>query len=316
MKRFLIKISLFISIFCLLYIGFFYCVDRGLRSSDYVDYAEWNDIYNGDVNADLLIMGSSRAWRQVDPSILDEELGLNSYNLGIDGYHIPMQIGKFKVYETYNKTPNKMIYIVDHFSFDQREDLFNKNQFLPYVKDSLLQSYMKRYSGFGWEHYNIPFYQYSGSKEVSFAGLAEYFNLKDFNGTKYKGYQSQDILWETGFDLELKNNPKGKRAKYLPQVIREFDQFVSSIKNEGIDMTLVYAPEYFEFQKYTTNRDSIVNLYEFIANKHQIPFIDYSDHELCDSKDYFYNPTHLNRDGAEKFTSDLANRLKEQLLND
>lgn len=311
MKRFVLKIAVFLVVFSLLYLVFFYAVDKGLKSSDYVDYAEWNDIYEGEINAELVIMGSSRAWRQVDPSIIDQKLSTTSFNLGIDGFHFPMQIGKYKVYNEHNRAPEKMIYIVDHFSFDKREDLFNKNQFLPYIEDTLLARYLKTYVGFNWEHYNIPYFQYSGSKEVCLAGFSEFINLRDFKGTKIKGFQAQEKVWEPGFDREKKMNPKGKRTRFSKQVIEDFDKFIGDAKHDGIEIVLVYSPEYYEFQSYTTNRDTIIGLYELIAGRHDIPFLDYSDHKLCYSKDYFYNPTHLNKVGATKFTEDLAERLKD-----
>ena len=71
MRKFLLNISIFLAIFVVIYFLFFLAVDRGLRSSKYVDYAEWNEIYDGALNSKLLILGSSRAWHQIDPQIID-----------------------------------------------------------------------------------------------------------------------------------------------------------------------------------------------------------------------------------------------------
>ena len=52
-------------------------VDAGLRKSRNAYFANWNDLYNSKINADLLIMGSSRAEFHISPKILDSLLTLN-----------------------------------------------------------------------------------------------------------------------------------------------------------------------------------------------------------------------------------------------
>ena len=315
MKLFLIKIALFLSLFSGLYLVFFIMVDNGIKESKYQDFTEWNAIYSGDINADLLIMGSSRAWRQVDPKIMDSQLKVNSYNLGIDGYHIPMQLTKYHIYLEHNKAPRQVVYIVDHFSFDQRDDLFNKYQFSPYFNDTTLTNRLKEFEGYNWQHYHAPYFQYSGSKELCLAGIANFLGLKNFEANKYKGFRSKSQEWELDFDQEVKNNPKGKRAEVKAKVIKEFRTFLKNEKLKGIDIAVVYAPDYTEFQSYITNRDSVMDLYQAVCSEANIPFLDYSNHYLCSDKAYFYNPTHLNSKGAEIFTTDLSEKLRD-LKND
>lgn len=311
MKKFLIKISLFLVIFTLTYLGIFYMIHNGIRKSRYVDYAEWNEIYNGEINADVLIMGSSRAWHHVDPHLVDSSLNMESYNMGIDGYHFSMQITKYDIYRNYNIKPTGIIYIVDHFSFDKRDDLFNKYQFIPYFNDTIITNKLKEYKGFSWEHFNIPFYQYSGSQEICLAGLVEFMGIKSFKSDKYKGFRAENKNWESNFDLEKTENPKGKYASVNREVVDELDNFLSEVKSEGIEIVMVYAPEYIEFQKYVINRDQIIDLYEHLARKNDIEFIDYSDHQICLDKQYFYDPVHMNLKGSNIFTKDLMNHLKK-----
>ncbi len=312
MRKFLLKISLFISIFSGIYLLFFYLVQEGIRKSDYQDFAQWNEIYSGQINSDVIIMGSSRAWRQVDPQIIDEKLDCNSYNLGIDGYHIPMQLTKYEIYLESNRLPERMIYIVDHFSFDKREDLFNKIQFAPYFNDTILTKRLKSYEGYKWQHYNTPYFQYSGSKEVALAGLTESLGLKDFKSNKFKGFRSKDQSWENDFDVERELNPEGKRAKVKAEVVNEFQLFLEEQKKLGVEVVVVYSPDYIGFQDYIINRDSVMQIYEGITQKLDIDFIDFSTHYLSQEKDYFYNPTHLNSKGAEIFTNELTSMIESE----
>ena len=315
MRKFLLKISIFLAIFAIIYLLFFLAVDSGLKSSNYVDYTEWNEIYDGTLNSKLLILGSSRAWHQIDPQIIDSVLNTNSYNLGIDGYKLSMQVCKYDIYRKYNCAPRKIIIVLDHFSFDKREGLFNKFQFIPYFYDATLTNKLKEYKGFNWEHYSIPFFQYSGSEEVSIAGLASFLKLKSFKSDKHKGYRPEDRVWRNGFELEKKENPEGKRATVVKKVVEEFDRFLEKAKKEGIDIFMVYTPDYIEFQPHIINRDSIIDIYSNLGKKHNIPFFDYSDNIICQDKRLFIDPIHLNKKGSEIITRDVSTKLLKYCEN-
>ena len=86
-----------------------YMVDAGLRKSRNSYYASWNDLYNSKINADLLIMGSSRAEFHISPKILDSALSLNTYNLGLSAWHFDMQYARFRMYLQHNLKPRYII---------------------------------------------------------------------------------------------------------------------------------------------------------------------------------------------------------------
>ena len=310
MKTFIKNTVLFFGIVVSLYFGFFYAVDQGLKNSEHLEYGEWNEIYDGNINADIIIQGSSRAWRQLNPKTIENSTKKSVYNLGMDGYHFPMQECRYDVYRVKNKKPKYIIQILDHFTLTKRANLFNKHQFLPYIKDSIIQNKTSEYEGFSWSDYNIPFFCYFGSKEITFAGLAEFTNLKKFKSNKYNGFGSNDKSWEPGFDKEKKQNPAGKRMIGRMDVFKELNSFIEAGKEENIELILIYPPDYVEFQSYITNRDSIMSAYNYLANRNDITFIDFSsDTSLCGNKDYFYNPTHLNTRGSEIFSKKVSDTL-------
>jgi tRNA A22 N-methylase len=59
-------------------------------------------------------------------------------------------------------------------------------------------------------------------------------------------------------------------------------------------------------------------LYARYSKKYNIPFLDYSDDEICYKKEYFYNASHLNKTGSDlfmqKFIRDL--RYSDQIYRD
>jgi hypothetical protein len=76
-------------------------------------YAAWNHVYNDTTDYDLVINGSSRAWVQYDPMILDSMLEINTFNLGMDGSAINRQILKYKKYSELHSTPKYLIQNID-----------------------------------------------------------------------------------------------------------------------------------------------------------------------------------------------------------
>ena len=96
-----------------------YMVDTGLRKSDHVALADWNALFNAKINADLLVLGSSRAAFHISPYILDTALHLNSYNLGMSAWRFDMQWTRFKLYLEHNKVPKYIVHNVDLVRFCQ-----------------------------------------------------------------------------------------------------------------------------------------------------------------------------------------------------
>jgi hypothetical protein len=310
MIKFFKNISFFFIILISIFLGLFFMIDNGLKKSNHLEYAEWNTIYNGKASSDIIVQGSSRAWRQVNPKIIEDKIDLTVFNLGMDGYHFPMQKLRYDIYNKNNNQPKVIIQILDHFTLKKRENLFNKHQFIPYLNDTTLSNFIQNYDGFSWSDFNIPYFAYFGSKEISIAGVLEYLNLKEFKSTKYKGFESTNKTWENDFDLEKSKNPNGKRVKLDTKVFNELDEFVFKSKKENIKIILVYPPDYSEFQDYLLNHDSIINIYSNLALKHNINFIDFSkDKTLCGNKDLFYNPTHLNTQGSKKFSEQLGDSI-------
>jgi len=314
MKRYLKYISIYFSLIIILFLLVFYVTEKGLKHSNYLNLSEWNEIYNHEINADIVINGSSRAYKQVSPKILDSITKQNAYNLGIEGYHIPMQITKYNIYKQQQSQPKNIIHIVDHFSLQKRKDLYNVEQFLPYLSDTTLRNQLKKYEGLKWSDYGLPYVKYIGKSNYIMAGLLSYFNLKKFNNPTYKGYNPNlKSEWEPAFDEELRSNPFGKKVYIQPNVVKQFNDFIKK-ESDKTTIFIVYAPEYYEFQSYIKNRNEIVKIYQTIANNYNnVHFIDFKNNKICNKKDYFYNPTHLNQKGAELFSNDLAKRIKPLL---
>jgi hypothetical protein len=314
--KFLKKI---IFLFMLLSISLYtlaYVVDTGLHKSRSAYFASWNDLYNSKINADLLIMGSSRAEFHISPKILDSLLTLNSYNLGLSAWHFDMQYARFKMYLQHNKKPKYIIHNVDLYGFSKRADIADYPQFLPYIQDTILQNVTKKHKGeFDIYQKNVPLLKYKNQHKLALEGIfnfAGFSNLYDTT-SKYKGYRGNDFVWNKDFESFKKRFPKGAKYKFDKEVIRQFNEYLTFCQQEDIKVILVYAPEYFEVQPYYKNKAELIKLCQESTKKYNCQFLDYSKNSLCYNRDYFYNSQHLNKQGAELFSLDLARKMKQIL---
>ena len=313
MKQFLSRLSIFLCVCLVILFVFDIIVSSYLANSNKCagEIEVWNDIYEGTVESDILIYGSSRAWVHINPAILSDSLGDSAYNFGIDGHNFWMQYLRHLEYLRYNKPPKLIIHSVDVFTLEKRGDLFNMNQFLPFMLWNWnMYQYTSSEKGFMFFDYCIPFVRYFSQKSV--------IENLDFskNQTPYRirGYKARHAQWNSDFD-----NARKKRKRHPIQIdsasVELYSQFIAECKQQNITLVMVYSPEYIEGQNYVLNRDEIMAVYTSIAQKHAIPFLDYSNDSLCFDKAYFYNASHLNALGSELFTKTLAHDIQALFLS-
>jgi lysophospholipase L1-like esterase len=98
--------------------------------------------------------------------------------------------------------------------------------------------------------------------------------------------------------------------------LRVFDRYLDKLKEEDIKVVFVYAPIYIGLIKKMDHIEGMYSMYDSIAKKYDIPILDYNYDPLCCDTAYFYNATHLNKAGAERFSIKLAHAIDSlKLLN-
>ncbi len=307
-KVFFLFVLLIISLY-----AFAYMIDTGLQKSRNAYFASWNDLYNSKINADLLIMGSSRAEFHISPKIIDSLLMLNSYNLGLSAWHFDMQYARFRMYLQHNRKPKYIIHNVDVYGFSKRADVADYLQFLPYIQDTILQNVTHNHKGeFDIYQRNIPLFKYKHQQKIAFEGFFGFMGCSDLYDTtsKYKGYRGNDYAWNKDFESFKKRFPKGAKYRFDKEVKRQFEEYLAFCQRENIKVILVYAPEYYEVQPYYKNKSELLNLCQESVKKYNCQFLDYSNNPLCYNRTYFYNSQHLNRLGAELYSLDLGKKIK------
>lgn len=272
----------------------------------------WNDIYNGKINTEILILGSSRAWKHINPMILEKKINKSAYNIGSDGNHFILQYFRYKKYLQNNLPPKIVIHSIECGTLVRNEELFNDNQYLPYMLfDSQMKNMTRGIIGFENFQYYIPFARYYGKKNVITRPLVN-ITMNTFQD-RVKGYMGQDSHWDV-------KNIKKKTVKKTTLIIDkeyliQYENFIKDCLKRKILLILVYSPEFKLGQNHIKNRDKFIQIYKQLSRKYNILFFDYSDNFICFKRNYFFNNSHLNRNGADLFSQVLARDIKKYIDN-
>lgn len=314
MNKFLKKVFVFLlPIIVLSYPLDFFISHFLKRSSKFSAELEvMNDIYNSTASSDVLIYGSSRAWVHINPETISDSLNLSAYNFGVNGHNFWIQYLRHLEYLKHNEKPKLIILSLDMFTLDKREDLYNAEQFLPYMLwNKNIRTYTKSFIGYNSADYTIPLLRYFGKDNALKISLD---NIKNNEQKKIRnrGYAGKDKKWSSDLnDAKLKQEGIKSNVDSLSVVL--FEQFIKECKSENIELVLVYSPEYIEGQKYVTNRNEVIDIFKSFGAEYNLTFLDYSNDSLSMDRNLFYNSLHLNKQGAELFSAKLAHDLKLEL---
>ncbi|MBL0343262.1 MAG: hypothetical protein IPP71_21815 [Bacteroidetes bacterium] len=273
------------------------------------EFSVWNAIYDGTINSELLIYGSSRAWVQIDPQILESTLKKRTYNLGVDGHNFWISYLRHLELLKYNKKPSYVIVSLDIFTLEKRIDLYNPEQFLPYMLfNENMKHYTQSYHGFNLLDYYLPLLRYTGNSSIVFQAIKSSVKSDAVTSGRKHGYIGMNKVWNE--DLTAAQT---KMNAYVPKIdssaVKLFEQFIQECSQNKIKLIFVYTPEYIDGQRFTKNRDEVMAWFEHFSKKYQIPYLNYSDDIMCQQKEYFFNSEHLNKTGSAIFSKKLGEEL-------
>lgn len=313
MRKFLIKFSCLIAPLVILSYPLDYLISNALKKDHGSpgEHEVWSAIYDGAIDCEIAIYGSSRAWVQINPEIIEDNLGKKAYNFGVDGHNFRIQYLRHLEYKKHHKKPTHIVLSVDAFTLQKREDLYGQEQFLPYMLwNTNMELYTSNYKGFSKADYYIPFVRYMGQLPVIKKATSHiFYPEKDSINFRQNGFKGFDKKWGASVDSLLASEEK-YTIKFHPETITLLERFIQECIKDEITITFVYTPEYIAGQHFVINREDAMNQYRMMAKKYDILFLDYSKDDLSFKKEFFYNASHLNKEGANIFTRKFAQDLK------
>lgn len=306
------RLLLFGAFLLLLACSLHMAITSGLRRIKTSAFGASNQIMDGRVNAQIVVTGSSRALVQYDPRIVQSVTGHSTFNLGRNGSQTDMQVAFLKAYLAHNHKPELVVHNLDAFTFVTTRRIFDPTQYMPYLWDRELYEASSQINPRIWRSRYVPLYGYV-VEDMNLAwtkGVAGFFGWSP-REDYFLGFNPRHTQWTGDFESFAASHPKGVTFDIDPAAIQQLEDLILTCKKNGIELIFIYSPEYDQMQAMTSNRKQIFAQFRQLADRDGIPLWDYSDWSHNGDKRVFYNSQHLNAEGAEIFSKDVAYRLQQ-----
>ena len=298
MKRFLVKVLLIVAALLIpLYIAD-HLLTKDYRSRDYYPFSTWTDLVDGQLNSDLWILGSSRALHQYNPKIFDNNLNVSCYNLGCNAQFLFLDLQCYEIAKAYNPKPKYILLDIAWPSLTMEEAPISLYFYMPYIYKRRFRRIIKDNKTISSAYLYIPCYRYLSEK-------ASDISYKNDSSPEYKGYKAKYCNW---IALEM-NSVDSVKYSCEPKAVALLESFIQECKKDTIFVILIHSPMYYEGFEKIQNNDKMLNLFQNIANRNNVPFLDYTKDPICYDTMNFYNAMHLNAHGADLFSTKLAHDL-------
>lgn len=263
MKRFLIKVAIFGVILLGLAWGLDYMVSKGFQRMEDYRSMSWYEMQQGEINADIVIMGNSRGFSHFEPWTIDSICGTKSFCLGLGGYAITVEDLKYKYYRLYNKKPKYIIQQIDYYTLrnDSAPHQHQSEQYLPIFYDWRIHDDLLRV-GYTWMDLYIPLYRYWGYQMVIKNGLLEYLGVKHYvRDPSRMGHHYERGAWN-GTELAKLDTI---HAAFDSVGKEYFEQYMKRCADEGVKVILVNSPTYIGANMKTIGLDSVNAYFDSIS---------------------------------------------------
>lgn len=277
--------------------------------ADYAD-GKYTEIYEKDVEADFLFIGTSHVTHGVTPEAF-EESGHRFYNFAFNGavpsYYLWWYNSVFLT-SGYPK-PKTIIIGVDWFAFDDTW-LWRRPEYdFKYVRDEETAYTGAWYDLDAFEVYIMNKYSLFTDRERIFEMIG--FSIEEVN-VEMAQYYNGFIPFPPGaehngeFVAEVSTVNNFSEIEIFCNLI---DQFI----NDGIEVIFIQVPENTP-GRIVSQYDEQMEIIESIAAEREIPFFNYNSERhsyINEDYRYFSDWGHLNNEGAQEFSRMLYNDLKE-----
>ncbi|WP_158651233.1 hypothetical protein [Pseudotamlana carrageenivorans] len=294
MKQFLKNGLLFLILFFILEKGT-YCFLEKAPKREYDKRLEL--IINGKMNKEVVVLGSSRGGGNILAEQIEKETGFTSYNLSYQGANITFQEFILRTLLTFNKVPKKVVLAIDNpheftivpslnFRLDRLYPLSKYN----YINNELIsqkdRSILSKF--FYLDRINTSNFK------------IEIINAPSLNPMESRGSRPV-IKRKKTKDLIFSNKSSDYSTKdESPKYVNAFKNIQILCKENNIQLIFVFSPNFHVFNYQFKNRFETLML-----EGNKVVVYD-SLNPIYENKSYFYDESHLLKEGAEVFTSEIS----------
>jgi hypothetical protein len=253
-------------------------------------YSRTKEVKNITSPIDILFLGSSHAYRGFDPRNFSQ---YKTFNLGSSS-QTPIQTKVLLNRYLDKLNPSLIVYevypgTIEGDGVESAIDIVSND-----VND--FESIKMSFKLNSVKVYNTLLFAYF----VEVFGTFEKFNesiVKDDDTYIQGGYVEKKIKY-----YKNQTNLKRENNWQLNQVcMNDFSDIIKSIKSKNIKLMLVYAP--ISSQQYHSYKNNV--FIDSVMNSYGVPYYNFNQQVFLDDSLDFYDPTHLNQKGVNKFNAKL-----------
>ena len=244
--------------------------------------------------AECIIVGSSRADHHYNSVLIEDSLGISTYNAGMDGQTLPYISCAVNAICRREPFPRLIVLEMHYEGMRVSEDdrviklkpYFNSD---PYCREVIMDVCGKS------ERYKClsAMYRYNG---YPLRILNAFFSEQD----KMQGYAPLDDRYHHPLQYSIDST----RYEIDPKTLEIFDRTVEIIRNKGCKLIVVISPKYIEY--------IYPSPIQKICEERNILFLDNSGlGEFMKNEVYFKDVNHLNAHGADVYTQYFIQQLKK-----
>ncbi len=261
---------------------------------------------------DTLIIGSSHALRSVKPTVLNENLKVNSYNLSsplmsMYGRYVLLkkEIERNQIKTVYFEISYNAL-TLDKKTLGFEGDIYELGRF-----DNIIERVNFFKNAFSYDEYKKVL---SDIVLRSGNSLLRHDKIVQYETYGYLPLQSNNLQLSLEKKKEIKDT-MNLDATIKDESLKYFEKIVDMCKENKIKFVLIVTPISENAIIKYKNYDEIFSQYKELADKYDCEYYDFNldkkRNELYSEETSFYDFTHMSETGAETF----SNRLTEILSN-
>lgn len=262
--------------------------------------------YRGGIKEDIALFGASRAARHYAPQAFRDILGYKLMNYGCNGQNIYNHYAVLAM-RLNNSSEKPKLVMIEVASIDISDTLGRNTERLSALNPFYnLSSDVKQVLGLKGKTYNYGLRLSKLFKYNSYIHIIAGYSLGIIEGVyKTQGYEPLYGQWKKNIEIIKENDLIVDSTKHSYLIY-----FIELCKDNGIPLIILNSPC---FAIYDVDRawwKEVMN----IAQDYDVPCWDYEQSEMfISSPELFYDPGHLNDEGAKLYSAMVASRIKEEL---
>ncbi len=243
------------------------------------------------VNADIIVLGSSRSLRHYNPFILEDSLGLKCEVCGLNSNGIITMYDRFsQICNRY--TPKIIIYDVMPEFDVQKED---HSKYVPQLRLGGDQTARQLISEIDPKDKIKSLSQMYCHNSNAFSMISDFLSLPQSRNNGYQPYKDS-----------IKYATKSTKPIYSPDGFKMmlFRKMMRMCKAKGIRIIFFVSPAYGNNYYYSSRP------VEEVCKQEGVPFINDNFCAISKSRDNFHDSVHLNEAGSTKYTNMVIRQIK------